>query len=179
MLQKALFFFGSCEVLFIFGLRQIQILHLKGNSVDIFSDDKRSDIMSRIRSKGNKTTEMPLLKEMRIAGIKGWRRHVPIRIGSRSVRPDFVFSRHRIAVFVDGCFWHGCPEHGTRPQSNREFWSQKIEANISRDARVNKALRSAGWTVLRFWEHSTKKDSAKCAKKIARTLENNFTSMFS
>jgi DNA mismatch endonuclease, patch repair protein len=126
--------------------------------------------MSRIKSKGNKTTEVPMLMAMRLAGVKGWRRHVSLRIGTRLVRPDFVFSKHRIAVFVDGCFWHGCPDHGTRPQSNREFWDKKLESNIARDKRVTKALKAEGWIVFRFWEHSVKKDSAKCVGKIAREL---------
>ncbi|NBT57843.1 very short patch repair endonuclease [bacterium] len=170
MLQKAFVLLRNNEIFFVFGFCQIKILHLKGNSVDIFSQSKRSEVMSRIRSKGNKTTEVPLQKAMRIAGVKGWRRHLPVQIGSRSVRPDFVFPRQRIAVFVDGCFWHGCPEHGTRPKSNREFWDQKLESNIARDIRVGKALKSSGWIVLRFWEHSVKRDSAKCAGKIAREL---------
>jgi DNA mismatch endonuclease (patch repair protein) len=170
MLQESFVLFRIREIFFVFGFCQIKILHLKGKFVDIFSEAKRSEVMSRIRSKGNKTTEVPLQKAMRIASVKGWRRHLPVQIGSRSVRPDFVFPRHRIAVFVDGCFWHGCPEHGSRPKSNREFWDLKLKSNMARDIRVGKALKSSGWTVLRFWEHSVKKDSAKCARKIAREL---------
>lgn len=170
MLQKAFFLFLHLETLFALGFCPIQILHLKGKFVDIFSAAKRSEVMSRIRSRGNKTTEVPMLIAMRQAGVKGWRRHVSLRIGSCSVRPDFVFSRHKIAVFVDGCFWHSCPEHGTRPQSNQNFWDQKLESNVARDIRASKALKAAGWVVFRFWEHSVKKDPAKCARKIAREL---------
>jgi len=66
---------------------------------------------------------------------------------------DIAFPRRRIAVFVDGCFWHSCPEHGSLPKSNGERWAAKLEANHARDRRVDGHLREAGWTVLRFWEH--------------------------
>lgn len=138
--------------------------------MDVFSRPKRSDVMSRIRSRGNKTTEVPMLAAMRKIGVKGWRRHVRVKIGKFSVRPDFVFRKHRVAIFVDGCFWHGCPEHGSRPKSNQEFWDRKLEANSKRDRLVNQTLTNAGWVVLRFWEHSSRRDSDNCAKKIAVCL---------
>jgi len=68
-------------------------------------------------------------------------------------KPDFVFPDQRLAVFVDGCFWHGCPLHGTNPATNREFWSEKITRNRQRDREVNRALRALGWRILRIWEH--------------------------
>lgn len=68
-------------------------------------------------------------------------------------RADLVFPRQRIAVFIDGCFWHGCPEHGTVPRANAEWWITKLEANRARDARATEALEDAGWTVIRIWEH--------------------------
>lgn len=119
--------------------------------VDVFSVAKRSQVMSRIRGCGNKSTEMVLVTAFRAKGIIGWRRHYPI-----SGRPDFVFLRARLAVFVDGCFWHGCPKHSNSPVNNREFWALKLDANRRRDKRVNRMLRAAGWTVLRVWEHDLK-----------------------
>jgi DNA mismatch endonuclease (patch repair protein) len=71
----------------------------------------------------------------------------------RKVRPDIVFTRARICVFCDGCFWHSCPEHASMPQTNVEFWSEKLSRNIERDRQVDRALTAAGWTVIRVWEH--------------------------
>ena len=93
--------------------------------------------MSRIRSRGNGTTEEALAEALRRAGLTGWRRQVRIvgrlKDGARfGVRPDFVFRSARIAVFVDGCFWHGCPRHGARPSGNRKFWLAKFARNRAR-----------------------------------------------
>jgi DNA mismatch endonuclease (patch repair protein) len=76
-----------------------------------------------------------------------------LEIPGARVRPDIVFTRQRVAVFVDGCFWHRCPEHGTAPRANTAYWSAKLERNVARDERVDRALLAAGWTVLRLWEH--------------------------
>jgi DNA mismatch endonuclease (patch repair protein) len=78
-----------------------------------------------------------------------------IRVGTqRPIRPDIVFTRARVAVFIDGCFWHGCPEHGQRPSiKNGHYWTPKIGANVARDQQHVTTLESARWTVLRFWEH--------------------------
>ena len=119
---------------------------------DIFSPAKRSDVMARIRSRGNARTEGALVRKFRELGITGWRRHRPV-FGN----PDFVFPKARLAVFVDGCFWHGCPEHFRRPKGNRNFWDAKIARNIARDTEVSKALRKAGWRVLHLWEHELAK----------------------
>jgi len=81
-----------------------------------------------------------------------------------TVRPDFVFPKSRTAVFVDGCFWHGCPKHGTKPKGNASFWRKKFAVNKARDRRVNRALRRAGWQVLRVWEHELKR-GARNAKR--------------
>ena len=115
---------------------------------DVFSKKKRSQVMSAIRSKGNKATELKLASILRAAGVKGWRRHLPL-----TGKPDFVFPRNRVALFVDGCFWHGCPVHCRRPNSNRGYWFSKILRNQKRDAAVRKGLRASGWRVLRIWEH--------------------------
>ena len=125
---------------------------------DVFTQAKRSAVMSRIRSRGNKDTELALAKLFRREGITGWRRQWAIRSAKSEVRrfrvrPDFVFPKRRLAVFVDGCFWHACPRHATQPRNHAAFWRKKLAANRARDRRVNRALRAAGWRVLRIWEH--------------------------
>lgn len=75
------------------------------------------------------------------------------------MRPDIVFSRKRVAVFVDGCFWHACPEHGTSPAHNASYWSEKLKKNVARDVRVTAALMSSGWDVVRIWEHTSVEDA--------------------
>jgi len=82
-----------------------------------------------------------------------FRKHTQIQGESVRVAPDIVFPRRRLAVFVDGCFWHSCPQHGSRPRTNSNYWSTKLARNESRDARVNDELAAAGWSVLRIWEH--------------------------
>jgi DNA mismatch endonuclease (patch repair protein) len=115
---------------------------------DVFTKAKRSVVMSLIRSRGNRATELRLIALMREYDITGWRRNAPV-FG----KPDFIFRRERLAVFVDGCFWHGCPKHGTRPKQNRKFWDDKIARNRTRDRTVNRELRKLGWRVVRIWEH--------------------------
>ena len=90
---------------------------------------------------------------------------------SRRVSVDFVFRRERVAVFVDGCFWHGCPRHGTMPAGNRAFWQAKLARNAERDRAVTRALRKAGWKVLRIWEHDlAAKHWPRTARRVARAL---------
>ncbi|HWV51726.1 very short patch repair endonuclease [Pseudorhodoplanes sp.] len=119
---------------------------------DVFSPQKRSEIMSRVKSRGNQLTEMRLIELFRTHGFVGWRRNARL-FG----RPDFVFRKQRVAVFVDGCFWHGCPRHGSVPASNREFWSAKLERNKKRDRLVVRELKKRGWTPLRIWQHELKR----------------------
>jgi DNA mismatch endonuclease, patch repair protein len=95
---------------------------------DVFTKAKRSEVMSRIRGRGNKETELALAILLRKAGITGWRRNQKI-FG----KPDFVFRKAREAVFVDGCFWHACPKHATTPASHRAFWKRKLAKNQARD----------------------------------------------
>ena len=131
---------------------------------DIFTKSKRSEVMSRIRSHGNKDTELRLTGIFRANGISGWRRHQPV-FG----KPDFVFSKLRLAVFVDGCFWHGCPNHSTKPKCNRVFWEKKLTANKERDRLVNRTLRRKGWKVVRIWEHElTTKGRPLALRKLRR-----------
>jgi DNA mismatch endonuclease (patch repair protein) len=116
--------------------------------------------MAKVRGRGNLTTEEALAKVFRAEGWSGWRRQRKvgglIAGGRFQVRPDFVFTARRLAVFVDGCFWHGCPRHGTRPRGNAGFWRAKFRRNQARDLRDTRRLRRAGWKVLRLWEHELK-----------------------
>lgn len=133
---------------------------------DVFSKQKRSQIMSANRSSGNKSTEWRLRARLVRAGLSGWRVNAHDIAGS----PDFVFDRERVAVFVDGCFWHGCKKCHKFPVSNVEFWSEKITHNRQRDKTVNRKLRSGGWTVIRFWEHQIRSEPLDCVKKIKSAL---------
>ncbi len=110
---------------------------------------------------GNKETEVALAGLMRRNGITGWRRNQRV-MG----KPDFVFRRERVAVFVDGCFWHGCPKHANMPANNRAFWKKKLTGNKRRDKVVNRALRKAGWKVIRIWEHELVKNPDRCLRRI-------------
>jgi DNA mismatch endonuclease (patch repair protein) len=133
---------------------------------DIFTKKKRSDVMSQIRGRGNKDTELALAKLFRRNKITGWRRNQKI-FG----KADFVFLRLKLAIFVDGCFWHGCPKHGTQPKGNRTFWKNKFARNKARDFLVTRTLRSQGWRVLRIWEHElARKNEALLLKKIQAAL---------
>jgi DNA mismatch endonuclease (patch repair protein) len=133
---------------------------------DVFTKAKRSEVMSRIRSRGNKDTEMALAKLLRRNKITGWRRHQPV-FG----KPDFIFPKLKLAIFVDGCFWHGCPKHATKPKNNRAFWQRKLSANKKRDRVVTQTLRKLGWQVLRIWEHElTRKNETRLLARIQRAL---------
>ena len=135
---------------------------------DVFTKSKRSQVMSAIRGHGNKGTELRLISIMRRHGLKGWRRNQPL-FG----RPDFVFRKIRLAVFVDGCFWHCCPIHSVNPKSNEKFWRDKFHANKTRDFLVNKTLKKSGWKVLRIWEHElTEKNESRVVKKILKFAAN-------
>jgi DNA mismatch endonuclease (patch repair protein) len=134
---------------------------------DVFTRLKRSEVMSKIRGRGNRSTELRMVAMMRLHGIKGWRRH-----RSLPGRPDFVFPKERVAVFVDGCFWHGCPAHYVEPKSSTSFWRAKIAGNRARDRRNTLALQQLGWRVVRLWEHDFKKGgrSAGALRRIKAHL---------
>lgn len=138
---------------------------------DVFTKSKRSEVMSRIHSRGNKDTELALARLLRAHGITGWRRQKALTVRSSQrqlahssagrsktstrspvradsgrllrVKVDFVFAKRKLAIFVDGCFWHGCPQHATWPASRSAWWRRKILGNKRRDARVTRALRRA------------------------------------
>jgi DNA mismatch endonuclease (patch repair protein) len=114
---------------------------------DTFHPEERSRIMSRIRSSGNAATELRFLEILRKHKISGWRRGKPL-----PGKPDFVFVAARVAVFIDGDFWHGNPKGFRLPKSNLAYWRKKISSNRDRDKLVNRLLRTDGWHVVRFWQ---------------------------
>ncbi len=141
-----------------FGFRGIfrgppEIMRAK-NIVDTFSHKKRSWIMAQVKSTGNRSTEVEFLSVLRANKITGWRRKYAL-FG----KPDFVFKKARVAVFLDGCFWHGHPRKCRMPQANKDYWKQKIAHNIIRDRRVTRILQEKTWKVIRIWEDSIQKPS--------------------
>jgi DNA mismatch endonuclease (patch repair protein) len=142
----------------------LQLRRVLDVMADVFCKATRSRVMGAVRSRGNRDTEVKLLRIFRENGITGWRRHVAL-----PGRPDFVFRRERIAVFVDGCFWHCCPIHGSKPASNSDYWLPKLERNHARDRSVTRELNRRGWRVLRIWEHALRKPG-KVAIRCQRAL---------
>lgn len=136
---------------------------------DVFSKEKRSEVMSRIRGKGNKDTEMLLAQMLRANRVSGWRRNSPV-FG----KPDFIFPKAKVAVFVDGCFWHACSKHSNIPANNRDFWEKKLKLNIERDQKVVVTLRKLKWKVIRIWEHDLKREKY-CISRIQRALHQTQT----
>jgi DNA mismatch endonuclease (patch repair protein) len=133
---------------------------------DTWTKRKRSQVMSLVRSHGNRETELVLVRLLRQNKISGWRRHL-----SLPGKPDFTFRNHRLTVFVDGCFWHSCPDHARQPKSNRLFWRRKLSTNRKRDKFVTQTLRRLGWRVLRIWEHDlARKRQMKLVRRIQRAL---------
>lgn len=122
--------------------------------MDTFSQRKRSWIMAQVKSTGNRSTEKNLLQVLREQKITGWRRFYPL-FG----KPDFVFPKKRVALFVDGCFWHGHPRKCRVPKANRQYWIKKIARNVARDKLVTRNLSKKGWNVIRIWEDSIRKPS--------------------
>lgn len=132
--------------------------------MDTVSRDKRSWIMARVKSKGGKSTELRIIKILREKRLKGWRRNFQL-----PGKPDFVYSKRRVAIFVDGCFWHGCKKHCRLPSSNKDYWIAKIERNKSRDKDISKELKTLGWEVIRIWEHEI--GTAQITRKLKKITE--------
>lgn len=132
---------------------------------DIFDDEKRSNIMSRVRSKGNKSTELRVIKLFEDKGITGWRRHYNVK-----GHPDFVFLKERVAVFVDGCFWHGHECRNIHPKDNEEYWNKKRQRNIQHDLEITEYFQKRGWTVVRIWECELKKKNETVALEKLRVI---------
>ena len=119
---------------------------------DTFSPEKRSDIMRRVKSSRNKSTEERLISVFHELHITGWRRNYKVK-----GHPDFVFPKQKIAVFVDGCFWHGHDCRNTRPANHAEYWARKRERNIQHDKDITTLFETRGWTIIRIWECELKK----------------------
>ena len=136
---------------------------------DVFDNKKRSEIMRKVKSNKNKSTELRLIDIFKQNGITGWKRNYPVK-----GHPDFVFQKDKIAVFVDGCFWHGHDCRNTRPAENKEYWQKKRERNMKHDKEVTAMFESRGWKVLRIWEcELKKKNEAKLVKKIQLILNHS------
>ena len=122
----------------------------------------------RMRSTRRRDTkpELALRSEMHRLGL---RYYVDRPVAATRTRPDMIFPRTRVAVYVDGCFWHGCRSHGTLPTANREWWESKLDSNRRRDQRTNHELSAAGWIVLRFWEHD---DPVTAARQVQAVVKN-------
>jgi DNA mismatch endonuclease, patch repair protein len=116
--------------------------------------------------------ELALRSALHRAGAR-FRKDYPVRTEERLVRPDIVFPARRLAVFVDGCFWHRCPEHGTDPRANADFWRAKLDRNVHRDEQTNAALQAAGWRVVRCWEHEPPEEAAERVLRALSEAENS------
>lgn len=132
--------------------------------VDVFDKEKRSEVMSRVKSKNTKP-ELILRSALYRAGLRGYRVKTKLP-GS----PDVAFTKRKLAIFVDGCFWHGCPECYSVPETNKEFWKNKLVENQERDAKVTNNLEKMGWKVIRLWEHQIEKDLSGCLNLIKINL---------
>ena len=124
--------------------------------------------MASVRSKGNRSTEGVMVALLRRARIGGWRRHLQL-----TGKPDFAWPRLRVALFVDGCFWHGCSRCYRPPKSNVDYWQNKVTMNQRRDRKVSRQLRAQGWSVIRVRECALKTESGSemVAARIIRKLE--------
>lgn len=137
--------------------------------MDTVDKETRSRIMSSVRSNDTKL-EKKLFSILESGGITNFERH----ISTLPSKPDVVFMDEKIAVFLDSCFWHGCPKHLRKPKSNEEYWQPKIQNNVKRDKRNRSKLRRMGWSVLRIWEHDLKNPET-ILNKIRRSLAQRTT----
>lgn len=122
----------------------------------------KSEQMARVRSRDT-ACEMKIRRALWSRGLR-----YRLETGNLPGRPDIVFRRERIAIFVDGCFWHRCPVHFTAPKRNSEFWDAKIRRNVQRDERVDLELTRSDWSVLRIWEHEIDEELEASADRIHR-----------
>ena len=127
---------------------------------DVFNKEKRSDIMRAVKGKNTKSTELTMIALFKEYHITGWRHSYEVK-----GHPDFVFLDKRIAIFVDGCFWHGHDCRNTRPSDNAEYWAKKRERNIRHDREITDRFEKRGWMVIRIWECELKK------KNLHQTIE--------
>jgi len=133
---------------------------------DHVSPATRSAIMRAVKSKGARSTERRLRAALIAQGLRGWRMHADDLPG----KPDFVFMSKRVAVFVDGCFWHGCSTCYRRPHSNQTYWDTKVAGNIARDRRNRTRLRYMKWRILRVWEHEVTKSPRAVVARLEKLV---------
>jgi len=132
--------------------------------MDVLDREARSRVMASVRSSGNRSTELAVIQVFRTNGVSGWRRKWPI-LG----KPDFVWPRLKVALFIDGCFWHGCRYHCRLPATNKHYWIRKIVGNRARDRHICRELRKRGWRAVRVWEHEIKSPD-RLVDKIRQSL---------
>jgi DNA mismatch endonuclease (patch repair protein) len=128
-----------------------QVFEIKTIMTDIFSKKKRSEIMSKVRSKDSKI-EIEFRKKLWGAGFR-YRKNSSKYFG----KLDLVLPKYKTVIFIDSCFWHGCPKHGIIPETRKKFWKTKIERNKKRDKEVNWHYKKGSWKIIRIWEHNLKK----------------------
>lgn len=128
--------------------------------------ERRLRAMSAVRGRGNRRTEVRLKMALVRQSISGWSLHPKFLKGC----PDFLFESKNLVIFVDGCFWHGCPKCGHTPKTNRSYWETKSFLNKKRDKKNTRALRASGYHVVRFWEHELRENLDRCAWKILAEL---------
>lgn len=133
----------------------------------MFTKDDRSKIMRQVKSSGNKSTELKLIQYFKENHITGWRRHYKVK-----GHPDFIFPQQKIAIFVDGCFWHGHDCRNTRPSDNAEYWEKKRQRNINRDKEITALFEARGWQVIRIWECEFKKKNRFLLDEKMQRLHN-------
>jgi DNA mismatch endonuclease (patch repair protein) len=129
---------------------------------------QRSRVMSANRRRDTEP-ELAVRSLLHAAGMR-YRVDFPVQVEGVRIRPDIAFTSVSVAVFIDGCFWHCCPEHGTLPATNTSYWLPKLRANVERDEMHNHLLEKAGWTVLRFWEHELAEEAAASIARSVATL---------
>lgn len=133
--------------------------------MDRIDRERRSRNMSRIRGRDTRI-ELTLRRALWAQGVRGY------RVDHKKVtgRPDVTFSRWKVAVFTDSCFWHVCPQHFVPPSSNQQYWEPKLERNRKRDEAVSAALTADGWAVVRLWEHEVESDATDCVNRVKEAL---------
>lgn len=141
--------------------------------MDNVSKNKRSHIMAKVKSK-NTAIEILFRKKLLQAEIN-FKKNITSYIG----KPDIVLKKDRIVVFIDSCFWHGCYYHCRMPHTNRAYWNAKIQGNKERDKKVNSWYKKHDWIILRFWEHSLRKDLEKCVEKVINLIGSKSHNRFS
>lgn len=130
---------------------------------DVLNKKQRSFCMSNIKGRNTQ----PELAIRKVLWSKGYRYRLKNKLPGK---PDLVFVFAKVVVFIDGCFWHRCPDHYSPPKTRSDFWEKKISGNVERDKKVNAQLKKSGWTVLRFWEHEVEKDVDSCAEKVIKAI---------